>query len=701
MWGGLAVVAVAVLVGLGHGGAVAAGHAVPAGPQTAAPVRLSPEWRGRLASALAQHRNGDARAAAHGFANIAAARTPIPEYALLLQAEALSRLGDPAGAREAALRAAEKAGDGPLLDDALLLAAREAARAGDDAGAALHYRRFLDRYPEHAESAGARYALAQALLATGQPAEALRFLRAVWIGAPASPHADPAQKQERLLADRGAAVPPVTARERLERAERLLAAGLAWTARAEAEAFLADGAAGDPALRALRVVAEAARRTGRADDALRAVDRALSLAEAVRRPPWLLERARLLPRSRPAAIAALDLLVRDHPQSPEAPEALLLKAQLLEVAAPTAEAEAVYRRLAAEYPDAEEAGRALWRLGWLAWLRGSLQEAAQRWGRLSAVRGGANYREAGGYWMGRAREERGDAEEAARQWAALAASAPRSYYGLLASRRLTRRPGGAPAGGGRRALAVAADPLDPLRAEPRYAKVEALRAVGLSDWADGEMEELARRAAGEPVRLFAISAAYVEDARYHLALRILRRDFLGLARAGHAWLPRAFWEMFYPLGWRVELTGAASRAALDPLFVAAVVREESSFNPRARSRVGARGLMQLMPETARPMARQRGLAFQDGEVLEEPGPNLELGTAFLAGLLREFGEPRLAIAAYNAGPTRVREWWAARRGNDVEVWVEHIPFNETRAFVKRVMLSWEEYRRLYGPPARD
>ncbi|HSR26297.1 MAG TPA: hypothetical protein VLW53_22265, partial [Candidatus Eisenbacteria bacterium] len=64
--------------------------------------------------------------------------------------------------------------------------------------------------------------------------------------------------------------------------------------------------------------------------------------------------------------------------------------------------------------------------------------------------------------------------------------------------------------------------------------------------------------------------------------------------------------------------------------------------------------------------------------------------------LREFGDPRLAAAAYNAGPTRVREWWAGRRSDDLEVWVDQIPYNETRAFVKRVMLSYEEYRRIYG-----
>lgn len=168
-----------------------------------------------------------------------------------------------------------------------------------------------------------------------------------------------------------------------------------------------------------------------------------------------------------------------------------------------------------------------------------------------------------------------------------------------------------------------------------------------------------------------------------------------MARSGTG-SPREFWEMFYPLGWRDALTAAAGRAAVDPFLVAAVVREESSFYPGARSRVGARGLMQLMPDTGRAVAQSRQIPFPDPDVLDQPVTNLELGSTFFAGLLREFGDPRLAAAAYNAGPTRVREWWAGRRSDDLEVWVDQIPYNETRAFVKRVMLSYEEYRRIYG-----
>jgi soluble lytic murein transglycosylase len=184
--------------------------------------------------------------------------------------------------------------------------------------------------------------------------------------------------------------------------------------------------------------------------------------------------------------------------------------------------------------------------------------------------------------------------------------------------------------------------------------------------------------------------------RYHLALRILRRHFGSVAATGDPALPRAFWEMLYPFAWGREMTEAAARAGLDPFFVAAVVREESSYYPRAVSRAGARGLMQLMPATAQPLAEAHGLAFGTGDLLDDPRANIQLGTSFLAGLVRDLGDPRLALAAYNAGPRRLRQWWQTRRTSDIEAFVEMIPFDETRGYVKRVMFSWDQYRRIYA-----
>jgi soluble lytic murein transglycosylase len=211
-----------------------------------------------------------------------------------------------------------------------------------------------------------------------------------------------------------------------------------------------------------------------------------------------------------------------------------------------------------------------------------------------------------------------------------------------------------------------------------------------------ELADVVEQASGDTVRLYGFSSAYVRDERYHMALRIFRRHFSALAASDDPALPQAFWEMLYPFGWRDEVNEAARRWGLDPFLVAAVVREESSYYPRAVSRTGARGLMQLQPSTARPMAEHRGLAFAGGELLDDPRSNIEMGSSFLAGLLGEFKDARLALAAYNAGPSRLRGWWKARRTSDLEAFVEQIPFDETRLYVKRVMLSWDEYRRVYG-----
>lgn len=664
----------------------------------APPGRLSAEARDRFTGALTALRSGAFALAARDFAALALPGSPLQDYAFYLKAESLARLGDAPAAREAATRAVDAASDGRVAPLALLLAAEQAARAGDDAGAAALLRRFLDRHRDHPDLPRARYALGHALMAAGEPAEALAVFRALWLTTPASAYAEGAEHQMRVLAQRGFATPPITQREKADRAERLLAAGVITVARYEAETLLNEAPPPDLALRALRVVTEAWRRAGRYDAAEAAATRALAVAPPERRAPWLLDLARLQQRrARDQSLRTLQRLVREYPKSAEVGEAMLLEGRLLEEAARLRDAESVYSRLAAAHSEDDAAGTALWRLGWLSWFRRSYQEAAERWARIPVMRGGQAHREGAMYWAGRAREARGDREAAERHFEQLLSDAPRSYYGLLASARLAPQPEGVTRGTSRAPVAaLPADPREPLEADASFARVEDLRAVGLHEYADGEMDEIVRRSLGDQKRLYALSAAYMQESRYHLALRILRRHFVGLARIGHPALPRAFWEMLYPIGWRSELTDAATRASLDPLFVAAVVREESSFHPLARSRVGARGLMQLMPETARPMARMRGLAFNDGDLLNEPGANLELGSAFLGGLLRDFGEPRLAVAAYNAGPTRVREWWAARRSEDLEVWVEQIPYDETRGFVKRVMLSWDEYRRLYG-----
>jgi soluble lytic murein transglycosylase len=640
----------------------------------AAPAGLPPDMRERFTAAVATHKAGDWSAAAKEFGDPMWSGTPLEDYALLYQADSALRQGDAAAARALAAQAADRTPESGLTASALIWAASVETAAGDPAAAVKVLQRVLASHPDRPDVPRTRYLLGEALRAAGDQPEAAKVFASLWLQAPAS-YGDAAETQLKALAEAGVTVPAPTPGERALRAERLLSGGLIERARGEAEALVAEKPVPDVRERALRVVMNTSRRLGRDEAAIAAAIDALALAPAERRPGWLLELGRLRQRrDRETALATLDQLVREHPKSPDAADALLLKAELLEAANRIAEAEKTYVRLA-----------------WAAWFRGNLIESTSRWTRLQTARGGASLRESATYWLGRAWERRGDREQAARQFGTLVRDAPRTYYGLLAAK---RAPGvGAPAGAS--PFAFPADPLEALQGDARFARAAALRGVGLREFADEELDDLTRRAVGEPRRLYALSAAYVADERYHMALRILRRSFFAVARSGTG-SPREFWEMFYPLGWRDALTAAAGRAVVDPFLVAAVVREESSFYPAARSRVGARGLMQLMPDTGRAVAQSRQIPFPDADVLDQPVTNLELGSTFFAGLLREFGDPRPAAAAYNAGPTRVREWWAGRRSDDLEVWVDQIPYNETRAFVKRVMLSYEEYRRIYG-----
>jgi soluble lytic murein transglycosylase len=143
-------------------------------------------------------------------------------------------------------------------------------------------------------------------------------------------------------------------------------------------------------------------------------------------------------------------------------------------------------------------------------------------------------------------------------------------------------------------------------------------------------------------------------------------------------------EQRFPTPFRAELTARASEIGLDPAYVYGLIRQESRFVADARSHVGAAGLMQIMPATARWTAKKIGLDYTPGQISER-STNLKLGTGYLKLVLDSFeGSQAMAAAAYNAGPNRPRKW---RDGPWLEtaVWAENIPFNETRDYVKKVL----------------
>lgn len=164
-------------------------------------------------------------------------------------------------------------------------------------------------------------------------------------------------------------------------------------------------------------------------------------------------------------------------------------------------------------------------------------------------------------------------------------------------------------------------------------------------------------------------------------------------------LGRAVVYSEFPFPYRQDVVRAAHTWGLDPRLVAAVIRAESHWNPRAVSRKGAVGLMQLLPTTAAWVAGQLHMKRPAQEELLQPAVNIHLGTWYLAYLVREFPHDLVAaLAAYNAGKNNVRRWqehgrWQAGAGD-----LQAIPFPETRQFVRRVVLLYRIYRYLYPAP---
>ncbi len=155
-------------------------------------------------------------------------------------------------------------------------------------------------------------------------------------------------------------------------------------------------------------------------------------------------------------------------------------------------------------------------------------------------------------------------------------------------------------------------------------------------------------------------------------------------------------RIVHPFPYRDLIVREARARGLDPFFVAGLIRQESLFHPTIQSSAGAVGLMQLLPGTAREVAQAEGLRFSAG-ALGDPETNIRLGTAFLASMVQRFdGRAEDALSAYNAGPTRARQWRSRPEYRDTHVFLEHIPFRETRHYVKVVQQYTRIYTALYG-----
>ena len=409
-----------------------------------------------------------------------------------------------------------------------------------------------------------------------------------------------------------------------------------------------------------------------------------ALAPSALAPSASYQRARALLQAGngAAARAALRATATTHASvRAAAAPALLLLADLQMDDRDYAGAARTLAELAQRHPTSSQAPLARFRAGLLAFAR-SPASAAATFDTLVQRHPNDEEAIAARYWAARADERAGSRAAAERRWREIIAASPLSYYAQLSARRLRAAPWAAPAG---------ADTVPHVAAvDSALARVAALDQLGMDVESRFELDALAERAERAAAEAPAIAQGLVAAGQPSRALRVALKALNGGSGS------RALLRAAYPLVHGDALAGEARRHGLDPALVAGLIRQESSFNPRAVSPAGARGLMQLMPTVGAAIAKGRGYPVWNPALLFEPDVSLELGTAHLATSLKGGESPARALAAYNAGGSRVTRWLQRPGADDPELFAEWIPYTETRDYVRIVQRNAQVYRALYG-----
>jgi soluble lytic murein transglycosylase len=430
-------------------------------------------------------------------------------------------------------------------------------------------------------------------------------------------------------------------------------------------------------------------------------------------------------RKRNEAIPLLEQIARDYPASSEAPKALYQVGQVLwnrhdnaqaldyfkqvieryptspyiersryatadiyESFGQKPEAIALYTSVMKSFPNSQVHDDAASRLAWLYYRDGEWRQAYTTFQSLAGNARDSVFRTAGLYWQGRSAEKLGDTETAVRIYRQIVEGSEESYYQALALRGLLR------AGIeiedpkiSASTTATAADP--PLSPEVAYhlSRARELSTISLHRLAVIELNEVDRLSKNQTQLRPLLAHEYFKNQAYNRSLAIANQLPSSSSDRNHFRFPLAYWEM---------IQQKAQERELDPYLVLALIRQESLFDPRARSPATALGLMQLLPSTAARVARQIGMPPPSNEQLFQPEINLALGTQYLKDLLQRYSNNWFkAIAAYNAGESAVDRWEKELLTDDVEEFVERIPYLETRGYVKLVMRNHRIYKRLY------
>ena len=672
--------------------------------KTTAPKAKAVGGTGLIAAAQRELTQGN-YATASEYAKQAASKVPqLEDYAEYIREQAEYNLKNYPEIGKAAARVFDQKPASPLTGPAAALAVK-ADLGNDQPKQALdlirkHYARITQ--PQ------ADLLLAQCFRANGDFAQAVEYFQRVYYGYPQAKEAeDASQALADLKLKLGDAYPAPAATAMLARAKKLLDAKNYAAARADLEAALPKLAGAQLDLARVRI--GTTRLLDKDPKAALEYLKGLHVDDPdadAERLSYIVRSVRKLDRTADVR-QYLDQLAQKHPDSAWRLDALTFVANQANVDGDPATYLPLYQACAAGFPDDPRSAWCHWRLAFTAYSQNKvdafdlLREQVQRY--PDAVDANAAL-----YYLGRFAETRGDDAAARAYFSELVRLFPNTYYGVIGRERLKET----------KVASAAADPVVlefirgiqfPVRVVPvsfvpdkdtqrRLDRAKLLETFALNDWAESELKFGAREE-GEQTHIYAYELAKLASSQneYDQAVRYIKAYAPGYLSYPVSSAPLDFWHLAFPLPYRTTLDRDSRENNLDPFLVGALIRQESEFNPKVISYAHAYGLMQVEPSTGRELARRLKIkGFRTTDLLA-PDRNMQLGTYYFRSLLNQLnGEVELALAAYNAGKSRVDQWRQRGAFREPSEFIETIPFDQTRTYVQVVLRNADVYRRFYA-----
>lgn len=544
--------------------------------------------------------------------------------------------------------------------------------------------------------------LGRAYEATGETVRAVAVFRHLCFGLPLSFEATAAQGELQKLASTPG-IPPVSFGEEKSRADALFHAKR-YPESADIYRDLLSKATSIDKPEVQLALSESVYHSGQDREAKRLLDSVeISSPEIAARKLYDIGEMQRALNDDDGFLHTVDQIRQAAPTSPWLEQALLYVGNIYLLRRDYDKAIDSYREIEQRFPSGARTPYAHWKASWLNLRQGRTAEAKEGFEKQIELYPDSSEVAAALYWRARLAEEDGDQAMAYAFYQKISDRFRNFYYGPLARERQSNLkvddpPHYAlldhiPAISGIEKIEDDDPPEDDLRVE----KARLLENGGLLDFAIRELKAAAEDDKGSwlPAE---IARMYQDADRYDAAVETLKHAVPNYFAVDLSTLPRSYWEALFPRPYWADMKRFANANGLDPYLVASLIRQESEFNPNAVSNKNALGLMQLLPKVGKGVAKQVKLKHFSAPKLFTPSVNLQLGTKYFREMVDQFGGFEYALAAYNAGDDRVKDWQSAGKYRDVQEFVESIPFTETREYVQAIMRNANVYRQLYGAP---